>query len=139
MDLRNEPRSVEQHHLRWTCSWQQSAKRRVYQTSCIIEPISSTFAYLRVSEGLGSDPSTRRHGRAFHQLDELLLDSADAQNQCDQWLKFRINVLAAIINVSAGLLALFHYGGMSPGLVGLSLSKGFRTQWNNFEIGLLAE
>lgn len=59
-------------------------------------------------------------------LDEQLLDSADAadaQNQCGQWLKFRINMLATFINVSAGSLALFHYGGMSPGLLGLSLSR----------------
>lgn len=57
-------------------------------------------------------------------LDRLLSDSAQAtaaQRECSMWLKSRINSLAAIIDVSAGFLALTVYRGMPAGLVGFSL------------------
>lgn len=46
-----------------------------------------------------------------------------AKNECDQWLKFRINALAALIIVPAGLLALSQQGIISAGLVGFSVSR----------------
>ncbi|XWX01583.1 hypothetical protein V2A60_009611 [Cordyceps javanica] len=49
--------------------------------------------------------------------------TAAAQRDCDQWLKFRMSLLSAFINVIAGLLALRARGGISAGLVGFSLAQ----------------
>ncbi|KAK9438156.1 ABC transporter [Metarhizium brunneum] len=58
-------------------------------------------------------------------LNTLLYTSAKAagaQRECDQWMKFRINTLAAVVQVSAGMLALSKQGAISAGLVGFSLT-----------------
>lgn len=56
----------------------------------------------------------------------LLYDSARAaaaQRDCDQWLKFRMSLLSALINLIAGILALRASGSISAGLVGFSLAQ----------------
>lgn len=56
----------------------------------------------------------------------LLLTSARAaaaQKDCDQWLKFRMSLLTALINVIAGITALRASGSISAGLVGFSLAQ----------------
>lgn len=60
-----------------------------------------------------------------NKLNKLLYASAKAagaQRECDQWMKFRINTLAALVQVSAGWLALSKQGTISAGLVGFSLT-----------------
>ncbi|KAJ4155618.1 hypothetical protein LMH87_000854 [Akanthomyces muscarius] len=49
--------------------------------------------------------------------------AAAAQRDCDQWLKFRMSLLSALINVVAGILALRASGHISAGLVGFSLAQ----------------
>lgn len=49
--------------------------------------------------------------------------AAAAQRDCDQWLKFRMSLLSALINVVAGVLALRASGSISAGLVGFSLAQ----------------
>jgi ABC-type multidrug transport system fused ATPase/permease subunit len=49
--------------------------------------------------------------------------TAAVQRDCDQWLRFRLNSLAAIMNVLAGICALYTTGSISAGLVGFSLSQ----------------
>lgn len=74
-------------------------------------------------------------------LDEQLLDSADitdAQNQCD---------MAQVSNQRAcgahqclgGIACAFSLWRHVAGSCWAFSIQGFRTQWNNFEIGLLAE
>lgn len=56
----------------------------------------------------------------------LLYNSARAvaaQRDCVQWLKFRMSLLSALINVVAGVLALRASGSISAGLVGFSLAQ----------------
>ncbi|KAJ6783379.1 hypothetical protein PWT90_06770 [Aphanocladium album] len=56
----------------------------------------------------------------------LLHDSARAaaaQKDCEQWLKFRMSLLSALINGTAGVLALRASGSISHGLVGFSLAQ----------------
>lgn len=48
--------------------------------------------------------------------------AAAAQRDCDQWLKFRMSLLSALINLIAGILALRASGSISAGLVGFSLA-----------------
>ncbi|KAJ3491272.1 hypothetical protein NLG97_g5628 [Lecanicillium saksenae] len=49
--------------------------------------------------------------------------AAAAQRDCDQWLKFRMSLLSALINVLAGVFALRARGSISAGLVGFSLAQ----------------
>ncbi|OAA72657.1 ABC transporter [Akanthomyces lecanii RCEF 1005] len=49
--------------------------------------------------------------------------AAAAHRDCDQWLKFRMSLLSALINVVAGIMALRASGHISAGLVGFSLAQ----------------
>lgn len=85
----------------------------------------------RLSETLSGMAVIRaRDNSVQHAFDEtiygLLYDSARAaaaQKDCDQWLKFRIAMLSALINTCAGVLALQATGSKSAGLVAFSLSQ----------------
>ncbi|KAK2603573.1 hypothetical protein QQS21_004253 [Conoideocrella luteorostrata] len=88
-------------------------------------PIFSQF-----SESLGGLTIVRAQSQMpqifADKLNKLLYSSAKAaatQRECDQWMKFRINTIAALVQVSAGLLALSKQGTIAAGLVGFSLTS----------------
>ena len=88
-------------------------------------PVLSSF-----SEGLGGMMVIRAMnnmpGVFSAKMNQVLYTSARAtvaQVDTEQWLKFRMNTLAALINVSAGLLALIQRDKISAGLAGFCLSQ----------------
>jgi ABC-type multidrug transport system fused ATPase/permease subunit len=88
-------------------------------------PVLSDF-----SEGLGGmmviRAMNKMPGVFSAKMNRLLYTSARAtvaQIDTEQWLKFRINTLAALINVSAALLALMQRDKISAGLAGFCLSQ----------------
>lgn len=58
-----------------------------------------------------------------------------AQIESDQWLKFRTNTLAALINVSAAFLAINQRDKLSAGIVGFALSQA--TEISSSVLGLV--
>ncbi len=88
-------------------------------------PVLSDF-----SEGLGGMMVIRSMGNMqnvfFNKMNTVLYSSARANAariDVEQWLKFRMNTLAALINVCAAILALIQRDKISAGLAGFCLSQ----------------
>jgi len=89
--------------------------------SPVISHVSESLDGLAVIRARSDMPEV--FGAKLNRLVYASARASAAQIECDQWLKFRTNALAALINFSAGLLAISRQRSMSAGLVGFSLSR----------------